>query len=431
MEKKKNLVAIGPQGKRFGLVARSFEQFVQKSCEKFGFQNDETLKVALPDDTEIDEEYFEFVSPGSELLVSSSSSDETPKEIEALASFLHKCVQKQPRIHDRIMGVLRESSQSPKVAELLGLLAMSSHGSASVSERGCDHEWFKGLDTRFKTKESVLRNSAETRMRGYFEQAKKDLLADGPRATGSARRAIEFFRQQLKSCGYNAAYFDRSACKRLRLCNSDGLFECEGQYDAPRCPSTHVINPYACREARIVFSTWNLDHVVEKSRSVLPALREALAGPRAESVNLPYFHSLLFQHRGGGEGAEGAEGNLKLVHIACHVKKPHEARCNPRDVYLRAKGPAGKANARDAVDGRRRAARRQSGPCGTAAAAAATPLGHPRRRKRTSVDVCSVRRSKRPRVVRGEGKAGGRNPLKHLHEGRLNGLQCADTGGAE
>lgn len=62
-------------------------------------------------------------------------------------------------------------------------------------------------------------------------------------------------------CRHNAAYFDRSASKCLRLCNSDGLFECEGQYDSSRCFSSHFINPYACREARIVFSTWNLDHV--------------------------------------------------------------------------------------------------------------------------------------------------------------------------
>lgn len=409
MEKKKiNLVAIGPQGKRVGLVVSSFRQFITKSCDKFGLQNDKTLKVALSDDTEIDEEYFEFVSPGSELHVSSSSED-APKEIQALAAFLHRCLQNQPQVHDRIMGVLRESSQSPKVAEILGLLSASSQDLVSMSERKCDNEWFKGLDTKFKTKESVMRNSAEMRMRGYFEQAKKELLADDSSSSGPARQAIEFFRQQLKNCGHNAAYFDRTASKCLRLCNSDGLFECEGQYDLSRCFSSHFINPYACREARIVFSTWNLDHVIEKSRAILPTLKKALKGPRAESVNLPYFHSLLFQHKREKEG-EDPEGNLKLVHIACHVKKPHEDRCDQGKIYLEEEYSSDKTNGCDVMDGRR-VTQSQSRSCGVTAT---TNLVSTRRRKRTSIDIHSVRRSKRLCLITRKEKTKRQNLYKPL-----------------
>ncbi|XP_047497157.1 DNA fragmentation factor subunit beta-like isoform X2 [Penaeus chinensis] len=371
--------------------------------------NDETLKVTLSDDTEIDEEYFEFVSSGSELHVASSS-EETPKEVQALATFLHHCLQNQPQVYDRIMGILRESSQSPKGAEILGLLSVLSQDSASVSDRKCDQEWFKGLDTKFKTKESVLRNSAEMRMRGYFEQAKKELLADGPSSSGPARQAIEFFRQELKSCGHNAAYFDRSASKCLRLCNSDGLFECEGQYDSPRCFSSHFINPYACREARIVFSTWNLDHVIEKSRAILPTLKKALKGPRAESVNLPYFHSLLFRHKCEKEG-EGAEGNLKLVHIACHIKKPHEDRCDQGKIYAEKKCSEDKTNGCDVIDGRL-VTQFQSRSCGVTSS---TISINTRRRKRTGIEVHSVRRSKRLCLVTRK-KSKRQNVHKHPYE---------------
>ncbi|XP_063584818.1 DNA fragmentation factor subunit beta-like [Penaeus indicus] len=407
MEKKMNLVAIGPQGKRVGLVVSSFQQFMEKSREKFALKNDETLKVTLSDDTEIDEEYFEFVSPGSELHVASSSG-ETPEEIQALATFLHRCLQNQPQVHDRIMGLLRESSRSPKGAEILGLLSVSSQVSASVSERTSDHEWFKGLDTKFKTKESVMRNSAETRMRGYFEQAKKELLADDPSSNGPARQAIEFFRQELKSCGHNAAYFDRSASKCLRLCDSYGLFECEGQYDSPGCFSSHFINPYACREARIVFSTWNLDHVIEKSRAILPTLKKALKGPRAESVNLPYFHSLLFRHKCKKQG-EDAEGNLKLVHIACHIKKPHGDRCDQGKIYVEKKYSGDKTNGHDVIDSRL-ATRFQSRSCGVTSS---TNSINTHRRKRTGIDVHSVRRSKRLRLIARKSKR--QNVHKH-HE---------------
>lgn len=60
---------------------------------------------------------------------------------------------------------------------------------------------------------------------------------------------------------YNGSYFDRLAPPDETLCDSQGLFQCEGPYNQCRCPGLHFINPYASREARIVFSTWNFDHV--------------------------------------------------------------------------------------------------------------------------------------------------------------------------
>ena len=56
-----------------------------------------------------------------------------------------------------------------------------------------------------------------------------------------------------------------------------GRFSCEGKYDEVCCKFRHhAINPYQSYEARILFSTWNLDHRVEKSRTVIPGLVRAV-----------------------------------------------------------------------------------------------------------------------------------------------------------
>ena len=67
--------------------------------------------------------------------------------------------------------------------------------------------------------------------------------------------------------------------REIALCNKLGSFECEGRYDVEECKYNsqftsndveavpdlatlpHQINPYESAEARIMFSTWNLDHV--------------------------------------------------------------------------------------------------------------------------------------------------------------------------
>lgn len=39
----------------------------------------------------------------------------------------------------------------------------------------------------------------------------------------------------------------------------------QGPFDSADCPCKHSINPYSNRESRILFSTWNLDHVYVSS----------------------------------------------------------------------------------------------------------------------------------------------------------------------
>ena len=81
-----------------------------------------------------------------------------------------------------------------------------------------------------------------------------------------------------------------------------------------------------CPQARILFSTWNLDHQVERSRSVVPALVEAVRGRRrGAEVNTEYFYQLLF-----------TRANLRLVHIVCHDKQEHTSmKCDKKQFYLK------------------------------------------------------------------------------------------------
>lgn len=78
-----------------------------------------------------------------------------------------------------------------------------------------------------------------------------------PRVQKSLLQTQNFFLMHR----HNACYFDRTARPDERLCDMNGLFQCEGPYDEDKCSGFHFINPYASREARIIFSTWNLDHV--------------------------------------------------------------------------------------------------------------------------------------------------------------------------
>lgn len=342
-----SFVVVGPGKRKVGIVASNFEEFLRKCRTKFKFKKDEEIIVTLDDSTEIDEEYYEVLSKDTELHVSSSGDCIKQDFINQLAVFLYMCLERQPKIHDKVMECFQKPKSCNQATALLGLLAKAADA-APVSSRDIDTDWFKGLDTKFKTKEAVLRNSAESRMRGYLMRTKQELLDGDPPADSPYRRAFLFFKQQLCDCRHNAGYFDRTAQPGKRLCDMNGLFQCEGPYDEDKCSTFHFINPYTSREARIIFSTWNFDHMIEKSRTILPTLKTALSGPKASSVNLSYFHDLLFLHQNASD--DNSSGNLKLVHIACHVKKPHELQCDSRKIFLSQETTF----AKDVIDGQLR-----------------------------------------------------------------------------
>ncbi|XP_067946308.1 gelsolin-related protein of 125 kDa-like [Watersipora subatra] len=135
---------------------------------------------------------------------------------------------------------------------------------------------------------------------------------------------IEEWEAKLKEADYYSHYFSKADHAKGAFCDEKGWFECEGDYK-PKIGCTynqtmkcgedfhlgHWINPYLSREARILFSTWDLDHRIEKERTVLPKLVELIeAGKDEDSINVDYFYDLLFTRE-----------NIRLVHIVCHNQK--------------------------------------------------------------------------------------------------------------
>lgn len=137
----------------------------------------------------------------------------------------------------------------------------------------------------------------------------------GENERACVRHLFEEFLQLLKQNDHNGHYFVRGDTSAL--CLSDGQFSCQGTFSKDQCSGRlHVINPYASREQLVIFSTWNLDHRIERSRSILPTMSKAIQLADGRTVNAEYFYRLLFTTE-----------NLKLVHPVCHIKSEHDGYC--------------------------------------------------------------------------------------------------------
>ena len=85
-------------------------------------------------------------------------------------------------------------------------------------------------------------------------------------AKGKSRKPLQValtnFMLELKNHDYYADHFSRLTDRDdLRICDGRGWFHCEGSFDVTECSHLdHHINPYGNKEARILFSTWDLDH---------------------------------------------------------------------------------------------------------------------------------------------------------------------------
>ncbi|POI33420.1 hypothetical protein CIB84_002827 [Bambusicola thoracicus] len=183
------------------------------------------------------------------------------------------------------------------------------------------------LESRFKNKSSYMRYSCESRIRSYMKEVSNFISNVHPTARDAYKRILDLMSDKLKSVKYNGSYFDRTEEEAaVRLCTKEGWFSCQGPFDRDDCPCKHSINPYTNRESRILFSTWNLDHIIEKKRSVVPELAEAVKTRDGREVNWEYFYQLLF-----------TVNNLKLVHIACHKKTNHNLSCDKTKIYRKRK----------------------------------------------------------------------------------------------
>lgn len=161
-----------------------------------------------------------------------------------------------------------------------------------------------GCNKLVTSKEEYFRKCAQGRIRSYLRDAKNRLSQNNLPMT-----AVQEMKNLLEEKKYFACYFDRKDNSFDRLCNSEGRFHCQGHYNKPSCLDEHSINPYDNSESRVLFSTWNLDHVVERVKILTDLCLQISC--KNECHYFKYFE-LLFTKK-----------NLKLVHKNCHVIGPH------------------------------------------------------------------------------------------------------------
>lgn len=159
---------------------------------------------------------------------------------------------------------------------------------------------------------------AQDRIRTYFYKTREELLKNPIIPKQHLHTLIVDLQNRLKLRKFNGFYFDRR--DKNSLCDSDGEFTCQGRWNKENClySPKHKINPYASKEGRVIFQTWNLDHAIERSRSVIPEICKSLTEmEKCTGVSLDVkaiFNDLFTLH------------NLKFVHIVCHDKSTHQTK---------------------------------------------------------------------------------------------------------
>ncbi|XP_072537646.1 DNA fragmentation factor subunit beta isoform X2 [Salminus brasiliensis] len=317
------------QARKFGVAAMTLEELVKKGSKLFQISaSKEKLQCCLFEDgTVLTEDYFQHLPDNTEVVLLSAG-----QSWSGLVYDIGQVLGLDRHTDELISAaknlLMDDGKELPaKRRKLLGDLLYNLKDSAELESRVDDEGWFEGIDSRFKTKSAYMKYNCEQRIRGYLKEV------DGHAQTiQNAKKKAEYKKlvvsmaERLKSLRYHGCYFDRTEKERNRLCTNEGWFTCQGAFDQEKCGSLHSINPYGNRESRILFSTWNLDHRIEKKRTVIPAIVDALHGNKSSDINMDYFYKLLFTRE-----------NLKLVHIVCHKKGAHDLTCDSRQFYKQAK----------------------------------------------------------------------------------------------
>ncbi|XP_052034270.1 DNA fragmentation factor subunit beta [Apodemus sylvaticus] len=329
---------------KFGVAARSCQELLSKGCVRFQLPVPGSRLCLYEDGTEVTDDCLPGLPNDAELLLLAAG-ETWHGYVSDITRFLS--VFNEP--HAGVIQAARQllsDEQAPLRQKLLADLLHHVSQNITAETREQDPSWFEGLESRFRNKSGYLRYSCESRIRGYLREVSAYTSMVDTAAQEEYLRVLGSMSQKLKSMQYNGSYFDRGAEASSRLCTPEGWFSCQGPFDLESCLSKHSINPYGNRESRILFSTWNLDHIIEKKRTVVPTLAEAIQDGR--EVNWEYFYSLLFT----------AE-NLKLVHIACHKKTTHKLQCDHSRIYRPQTGPRRKQPARKQPARKRPARKRQ------------------------------------------------------------------------
>ncbi|XP_057606713.1 DNA fragmentation factor subunit beta isoform X2 [Hippopotamus amphibius kiboko] len=330
--KKFKLRAVHNQ-KKFGVAGRSYEEVLRKGCLHLQLPVPGSSLCLYEDGTELTEDYFWSVPDDSELvlLAAGQTWQGYVSDISRFLSVLQEPHAGLIQAARQLLSDERAPMRQKLLADLLGTVSEN----IAAETRAEDPPWFEGLESRFRNKSGYLRYSCESRIRSYLREVTSGASLARAEAREEYLRVVGAMGQRLQAARYNSSYFDRWAKAGRRLCTREGWFSCQGPFDLDDCTSRHSINPYSNRESRVLFSTWNLDHVIEKKRTVVPTLAAAVHDAKGREVDWEYFYRLFFT----------AE-NLKLVHIACHKKTTHKLHCDPSRIYRAPAAPRRKRPAR-------------------------------------------------------------------------------------
>ncbi|KAI8435675.1 hypothetical protein MSG28_003935 [Choristoneura fumiferana] len=335
--KKGYKVADVKREKKIGVAAENLQELIEKSCKKLGFNvrcAECRLYVAEDGTLVCDDDYLGTLPPQT-LFVLLKGDERMVTDFDHYYSLIRST--KKEYIDT---GLAAKEFLTTNIKEKFKVfqkyIAAADDARTMLSERAQDPTWFEGLEPSEKNKEISMCRRVKDRMRGYFYKTKSALQASDLYAhskNNHGKKLIDQFLTDLKrlleSSKYNVDYFNRKADKKLRLCSERGAFECGGLWNSITCTynGEHVINPYRSREERIIFQTWNLDHKIELSRSIIPKILGAIEG----LYNGHIICLLCENHSSQGELETDryylqifTRENLKLVHIVCHYKGRHD-----------------------------------------------------------------------------------------------------------
>ncbi|KAH3817843.1 DNA fragmentation factor subunit beta-like [Dreissena polymorpha] len=313
--------------RRVGVTAKTFNDLLVKGCEKLQL-DPETVTIVLEDDgTLVDSNTFFQKLPAQTVLVFLREGEKWGGAGALIHDALSKLynVSRKAEIASEIRELLVGEGSPEKVHIISQYLEML-QTDPNAEYRYEDEDWFEGLNKKYKTKQEVMRNNAQTRIRSYFNSAKEQIEKEvkDPETKEILTECLDQMSNRLKKNDFHGGYFDRTARPAERICDKQGWFQCQGPFDSERCDSFHTINPYASRGYRQLFGLWNLDHVIEKSREILPTLLQAVkVKQKHEEVHWEHVYKLLF-----------TRDNLKLVQVGCHKKAARTQTCDVRDFLV-------------------------------------------------------------------------------------------------
>ncbi|KAL3274368.1 hypothetical protein HHI36_015766 [Cryptolaemus montrouzieri] len=322
---------------RVGVAAKNLEELKMKTIQKFKLKLDPSeLRFHLPDGTFLETDEYLQTLEAQTLLIWVKQGESPQTDAEILYRTIREVNNEYLTAGEKVQEFFTENMKS-KVYKLAELLRGIDNGKAKISSKEEHPEWFEGLETNAKTKEEYMFRRAQDRIRTYFYKTREELRKRTDLPQDKLQFLLLELHTRLKNTKYNGHYFDRRYWNEddiLKcLCDKEGNFSCQGRWDKECClyNSSHQINPYKSKEERVVFQCWNLDHVRERSRSVIPAICDALKNESLmeNGKNSVLLGKQIFLDVKGIYNDLFTSKNIKLVHIVCHDKGAHSKQAGP------------------------------------------------------------------------------------------------------